>query len=98
VKPETGSIVTSEIERDILSYLAKHPDAGDTLEGIVQWWLLEQLIERQIAETKHELQELVTKGLVHKFHAGGGRIHYRVNFNKQAEIGRILSQYAKAAI
>ena len=28
----------------ILAYLSDNPDAGDTFEGIVEWWLLNQRI------------------------------------------------------
>jgi len=30
--------------REILAYLADHPDAQDTLAGIFEWWLLERKI------------------------------------------------------
>jgi hypothetical protein len=26
---------------EILEYLLRNPDAGNTIEGIVEWWLLE---------------------------------------------------------
>ena len=31
----------------ILAYLVEHPKAQDTVEGIVEWWLLERAIKYQ---------------------------------------------------
>jgi len=54
----------SPIAYEILAYLVEHPQARDTLDGIVKWWLLEQRIRRQSAEVKEALAELVREGLV----------------------------------
>lgn len=91
VNAEFERVGSWNIEQGILSYLAKHPDAGDTVEGIVQWWLLEQRIERQVAETQNELHKLVCQGLVHEFNDASDRVHYRVNPTRQTEIRRILN-------
>jgi hypothetical protein len=34
-----------EVSHYILDYLSDNPDAGDTFEGIVEWWLLTQSIK-----------------------------------------------------
>ena len=31
-----------EIEEAVLSFLGRHPQAADTLEGIAEWWLPQQ--------------------------------------------------------
>lgn len=54
----------SEIARQILDYLADHPDAQDTLEGIIRWWLLDTKIKYQQELVKEALAELVEKGFV----------------------------------
>ena len=33
-----------QVAKDILAYLAEHPQAMDTLEGIAEWWLMRQHI------------------------------------------------------
>ena len=56
----------NEIAREILTYLADHPDAGDTLEGIMQWWLMQRRIQNQIVLVEKALNELVHDGYVKK--------------------------------
>ena len=36
-----------KIGNEILACLIDHPNARDTLDGIVEWWLLEQQIKFQ---------------------------------------------------
>jgi hypothetical protein len=50
------------IRDTILSYMKEHPDASDTLEGILQWWLLNQTIAYQITKVQEVLDELVAGG------------------------------------
>ncbi len=53
-----------EIAREILAYLSDHPDAQDTLDGIVQWWLLERKIKQSQKLVKEVLSSLVKKNLL----------------------------------
>ena len=64
---------------EILAYLADHPDAQDTLDGIVQWWLLERKIKYQKKLVGEALTELVARGFIHEWQDVDSRIHYRVN-------------------
>jgi hypothetical protein len=68
----------------------EHPDASDTYEGIVHWWLLERRIERQMTETKLGLQMLVADGLLLETRAADSQTRYRVNPKKQKEIRALL--------
>ena len=65
------------IENEIVAYLAENPDAEDTVEGIVQWWLLEQGIQRTTAEVKAALDKLAAWNLVALRLGADGRIYYR---------------------
>lgn len=52
----------TRIAHEILAYLVEHPEAQDTLEGIVQWWLLERKIKYQEILVKEALTKLVQDG------------------------------------
>lgn len=67
-----------EIEKRIHAYLSGHPEAHDTLEGIVEWWLLEQQIRHSARTVEEALRILVDKQVVETFHARDGRVHYRL--------------------
>jgi len=82
----------SRFTHEILAYLAEHPDAQDTLEGIVEWWLLEQRIKRWTARVKEALAELVSRGLVLERQGKDSRILYRINHRKRREIRVLLKQ------
>ncbi len=56
-QPDECSYRKTQITYDILGYLAEHPGAQDTLEGIIEWWLLEQEIKRQTGKVKEALTE-----------------------------------------
>lgn len=77
----------SRIADEILAYLVEHPNARDTLEGIVQWWLLEQEIKKWTAEVKAALAGLVGEGLVIEERGADTRVHYRLNQPLAEEVG-----------
>jgi len=68
-----------QIEAEILDYLDTHPNAQDTLEGIVEWWLLRQRIAVATAHVKEALDELVELGLLTESRGGGSRTYYKAN-------------------
>lgn len=82
----------SEIAHDVLSYLNENSEAGDTLEGIVEWWLLEMRIRRGPAEVKAVLDDLVARELIRECETRDARVHYRVNDRMQKEIKALIDQ------
>ncbi len=82
----------SQISREILAYLAENPEARDTLEGVVQWWLLERKIKLQTGLVKEALSELVDKGLILESTNRESRAHYRINRDRLSEIVALLEQ------
>ncbi|HEX8719725.1 MAG TPA: hypothetical protein VF736_03710 [Pyrinomonadaceae bacterium] len=76
----------SYIIHDVLSYLAEHPEAQDTLEGIVEWWLVERRIVEQTSAVKEALDEMVAQGFVSARRDTGERTLYSVNREKVREI------------
>jgi hypothetical protein len=93
--PHTNTDTISQIAAAILAYLAEHPKAQDTLEGIVEWWLLEQEIKRRTAMVQEALTELLAKGLVVERKGRDGRMHYRLNGHKRREIAAVLKQWSQ---
>ncbi len=67
-----------ELARQILAYLEDHLDAGDTLEGIVQWWLLECKIFQQTAAVQDALRYLAEQNLIVVEDRIRGRPIYRI--------------------
>jgi hypothetical protein len=86
----------SLIAEDILSYLLTHSAAEDTVEGIVEWWLLEEKIKRRSKEVQRALDELVVESLIIARESKDSRIHYRINKRKLKKIRAMLdSESAK---
>lgn len=80
----------SEIARDVLGYLVDNPDAQDTLEGIVEWWLLERKIESRTTKVRQALSEMVAEGLILERTGTDSRVRYVINGGKQDEIRALL--------
>lgn len=49
-----------------MSYLDSHPNAADSLTGIMQWWLPRSLSAPDVAEVKAALDRLVAAGRVRR--------------------------------
>jgi len=68
-----------EIERSVLAYLHSHPQAADTLRGIVNWWLPRQRYESGCLRIEHVLDRLVAEGLLHCDELPDGEVLYALN-------------------
>lgn len=86
---------TREVSRvlfAILAYLVDHPEADDTIEGIAQWWILEQRIRQQILVIEKALGVLVDKGFVLKQCSRNGQPRYRINRRMHQQIEAFLDK------
>jgi hypothetical protein len=92
VKSRVPSPRRSSIFYEILAYFADHPEAKDTLEGIVEWWLLEECIKRANGQVKAVLTQLVEDGLLMARECTVGRVYYWINRQKMREIRRLLKK------
>ena len=79
-----------QIGNEILAYLVDHPKARDTLEGIVEWWLLERQIRFQTARVKEALSNLIARGFILEKKGSNSKIHYRVNQSRLEEIKKLV--------
>jgi len=66
------------IAREIMAYLKEHPDAQDSIEGIMQWWLLERNITFQAKLLREALAVLVNEGSVVEIMCQSGS-YYKLN-------------------
>ena len=82
----------SQFGYEILAYLVEHPEARDTVNGIVEWWLLERQIKYQTARVKEALSELVAKGLILEHKGLDSQAHYRINQAKYKKIQKLFKQ------
>ncbi len=87
----------SQTAYEILSYLAEYSRAQDTLDGIIEWWLLERSVKHQIAKVKDALAALVKDGLVLEHRKQNLPTRYGVNLDKVTEIRAILKKVGAGA-
>ncbi len=66
-----------EVAESILAYLAEHPQAMDTVEGIAQWWIMRQQVRVNVTTLARVLQGLADKGLLEQIGDGEQR-RYRL--------------------
>lgn len=81
-----------QIGYDILAYVAEHPDAQDTSEGIVEWWLMGRAAKPNMALVEEALAELVALGLILVRRSEDARALYKANPRKLKEISEMLRQ------
>lgn len=62
----------------ILAYLADNPNAGDTFEGILEWWLLHQRIKFESRIVSEAVAKLVDEGLIEEGKGCDSRVVYRI--------------------
>ena len=86
----------AQISYDILTYLTEHPEAQDTFDGIVEWWLPEQIIKQMRNRSKPLVQEavdsLVKRKLIIVNKGADSHTHYRINRRNSKKIHEILGQ------
>lgn len=74
----------------ILAYLRDNPDAQDTLEGIIEWWLLERRIKNQTDRVNEALAYLIAQSLLTARTGKDSRTHYAVERSRLEEIETLL--------
>jgi len=82
----------------ILAYLMDNPDAGDTFEGIVEWWLLHQRIKFETETVSEAVAKLVAEGMIIEEKGSDSRLVYRVprEAHNVQDIQAMLNQIRKS--
>ena len=82
---------TAEVTLKLLRYLDQNPNAADTVEGILEWWLPKQSIYEEEKVVKRALDELVKRNLILATSSSDARRHYRLNTEYIQEIRRLIN-------
>jgi hypothetical protein len=85
----------AEIARRILIYLEENPEAQDSIEGILQWWLLERTVHYEKIRVEQVIEELVSRDFIVARQNAGSPIIYSLNPSKLAEIHLIYRKKSK---
>jgi len=62
---------------EILDYLLRQPDAQDSIEGILRWWVLEECIRKWTPKISDAVAQLVAQGFLEERLTAGGTVLYR---------------------
>jgi Fe2+ or Zn2+ uptake regulation protein len=84
----------ARVARRVLEYLAERQDAQDTLEGIVEWWLVKQQLVEQTATVREALDELVAAGLLVSRPDPNARMFYSLNRLRAEDISTYLKTHS----
>ena len=75
-KRDEPQIRRHELVLSILAYLLEHPDARDTAEGVIRWWLPHEDPMLDVSEVLEGLEYLVSKGWVVANTVAGSTVIY----------------------
>jgi len=71
----------------ILSYLRRHPNAGDTLEGITKWWLELERIDTSVNDVASVVDNLARRGILKTCKTKCGTTFYKIRDDYFSEFG-----------
>jgi hypothetical protein len=71
---------------EILDYLARHPEAQDTIDGILHWWVLDACIRKWAPKIAETVAQLVERGFLEQSQSGDGNVFYRASPNYLATL------------
>lgn len=81
-----------QLRGEILQYLIDHPNAQDTVKGIVTWWFLERTIKPRTALVEEVLEKLADDGLVIAHKGSDSQTRYKMNRKQRKKIISLLQQ------
>ena len=87
-----GAITEAVLFRDVLECFARFPHRQDTLQGIAQWWLMENRVEWAVTEVQTALNALVECGFVIARRTRDGQMHYKANPAARDAIAAMLEK------
>ncbi len=73
----TSEQLDQELADAVFAYLAEHPDAMDTVEGIAEWWVMRQRVRVEVERVDRVLRRQAENGVLETLGAGSSR-RYRL--------------------
>jgi len=64
---------------EILDYLARHPEAQDTIDGILHWWVLDSCIRKWTPKIAETVAQLVEQGFLEQSKSADGNVFYHAS-------------------
>jgi DNA-binding IscR family transcriptional regulator len=92
MNPEDAEVKRSRVAMSILAYLNENPEAQDSLEGILRWWLLDRMIEEQMALVESALARLVAAGLVTEVAGRDGGKRFKLDRSQESRVRELLAE------
>jgi hypothetical protein len=80
------------LSRQMLLYLVDHPDAKDTAEGILKWWIPAQGGDQDQELVQETLNELVARGWVARRKTATSEVIYGLSKERLPQIREFLNQ------
>jgi hypothetical protein len=77
---------------EILDYLARHPDAQDTIEGILHWWVLDAHIRKWAPKISETVTQLVERGFLEQKPSLDGHVYYGISSSYLAALQQQLPE------
>jgi len=65
------------VAESVLRYLAEHPRAMDTLEGIAEWWIAREQVRVSVTTLGRVVRRLTEVGVLEEI-VGGDETRYRL--------------------
>lgn len=92
MKEEGASRALWTLESQILLYLVDHPDAKDTPEGILKWWVPAGRAETEATKFQEALKDLLERGWIVGRETAASKKIYGLNKEQLPQIRRFLGR------
>ena len=97
MNPRDRPEINEQVIRGILQYVVDHPDAKDTLEGILKWWRPKDKSEWRKGDVQEGLDFLISKRWLTKRKTSPSKEIYGINKDRLQEIRSFLLQSGTGA-
>ncbi len=74
---ENNELKRGQLRIEIINYLHKNPNAGDSLKGVMSWWIPSTYKNTNAEKIERVLEQLVIEGLVEKVSLIDGTFLYK---------------------